>query len=122
MDTKQKAVFLRHAVKAPAIVVRVGIEAAHFFHPLAAPGCGVEKGHYAERLAGRLVKACQHSGRIGHFGLRRIICVKPVIHTLHERLFQIVAYNPVYEISALVMQRSCLGRIAYAQTAYFLAA
>ena len=57
IDLQEKAVLFRYAVEAPAVVGLFRVESAHFFHPLSAPWCRVEKRHDTEWSPGGLFEA-----------------------------------------------------------------
>ena len=68
-DLQEEAVLFRYAVEAPTIVGLFRIESAHFFHPLSAPWCRVEKRHDTEWSPGGLSEAEAQRVALNHLWL-----------------------------------------------------
>ena len=119
---QQQAVFLRHAVEAPAVVGHAPVQVAHVLHPLAAPGSGVEERHDAERLAGGLVDAAEEGLAGDHLRVAGRIGVDPPVHAREQCIFIIVQHPPVDEKAALVLDGHGVFAVVHAQAAHFVAA
>jgi len=48
LHVQEEAVLFWHTIEAPSVVRLIRFQGADLFHPLSAPGCRVEEGHYPE--------------------------------------------------------------------------
>ena len=102
-DFQQEAVFLRHAVEAPAVVRHFGVEPADVLHPLASPRGGVEERNDAERPGRSLFQSAQEGLSGNELGVAGGIGVEPPVHAVDNLVFIVVEHAPVDEEAALVL-------------------
>ena len=121
-EAEQQAVFFRHAIEAPAVVLRAAVQVADFLHPLAAPRRGIEEGHDAERPRDRVAQAAPHGVAFGQLRLARVVGVEDEIPFGDERALPAVAHAPVHEEGALVLQVGREFAVFDAQVAGLIAA
>ncbi len=99
--TNIKAVFLRHAVKAPRKIGLAPVQAADFFHPLPAPYTGVKVGNQTERLMNQNLQGMHKGFPCYHFRVIRFIGIQYIIEPIEQFLLMTVRQPPIDEISAL---------------------
>jgi len=98
---QQQGVLLRHAVKAPGIVLRLGIQIALLLHPLAAPDARVKIRHGAERPLRRLPQSLTEHVAGDHLRIIRMIGVDDIVHALEQCRLVAVRQTPFHEVAAL---------------------
>src|SRR5262249_35498760 len=94
-EAEQKAVFLGNAVEAPGVVRLVLRETADPFHPVATPRTGIEKRHYAKRLAGSHPKSAKKFCTGEHLRRSRIVGVEQEVDAIEQSYFQPIGCAPI---------------------------
>ena len=114
---EQQAVLLRHAVKAPGVVLLGGVQAADLLHPLPAPDAGVEVRRHAE---GALRHERQRRAEVlapHHHGLVALVRLQEVVDLGHHGALVSVADAPVDEVAALDLAQRLLALVVRAVVA-----
>ena len=102
-ESKEQAIFFRHAVEAPRVIWRVAREVEHFFHPMTAPGTGIEIWHDPEGLVCRDLKSSPEIDAADQFwGVIRV-GIEQKINMWKEGLLEPIRGAPLDKITAFVL-------------------
>src|SRR5208337_4135183 len=83
--SQKQTVLLRHAIEAPAVVLRGAVQAAMLLHPLTAPRRGIEKRHHAKRPPDRLSQAAPDRLPLGELRLEPVVGIQNEIPAAYQR-------------------------------------
>ena len=113
-ETQKQTVFFGNTIETPGVIGLVFGQIADFFHPVTAPGAGIEVRNDTEGAARRQFEVpCESSPEIilGRWG--SLVSSRKSI--LEQSFLQAVGRTPVDEEGALIFQRCALLQIAGAE-------
>ena len=116
---KIKAVFFRHTVEAPAIVIISTIQVAHFLHPLSAPWSRVEERNHTERSLDSFFNAPEEGFLINHLRFSSDVGIDPELNLVEQSVLVFITDSPVIKIASLVLNRNGIVTIVYTQRLHF---
>src|ERR1700728_3401299 len=121
-ECQQQTVLFRNTIEAPGVIgSAVGGQAAHAFHPVAAPWPRIEEGNNAKRAAHDCPQTAPKSIAIDGLWAMRHVRIQQHIDVVEQASLQPVRRTPVHEEGALVLEGRRLVSISCAKVANLVA-